>query len=236
MSVREELEKLSKLQELDLKIDRAKKLMSSAPQVFRQIEIELAKEKAQWDTENTKLADFEKQKRQLETEIVMDTDRIKNIESRLGNVTNNKEFHAASKEADKARKLISDRQKTIAELTEKVAVQQKALAEIQGRMDSVQKRLEEKRAEVGGQVGEADKEIASYAGDRQSMVASINPPLMSRYNRIRAVYSDALVAVKSGHCTSCNVALPPQLYIQAQKGLELVTCPNCQRILIYRVQ
>ena len=34
MSVREELEKLSRLQDLDLKIDRAKKLMSSAPQAF----------------------------------------------------------------------------------------------------------------------------------------------------------------------------------------------------------
>src|ERR1019366_8669776 len=108
MSVREELEKLSRLQDLDLKIDRAKKLMTSAPQAFSQLETEIRTEKSKFDAATNLKADLEKQKRQLETEIMMDNDRIKNIEGRLGSVTNNKEFHAASKESEKAKKLISD--------------------------------------------------------------------------------------------------------------------------------
>ncbi|MDZ4676003.1 MAG: C4-type zinc ribbon domain-containing protein [Oligoflexia bacterium] len=236
MLIREELEKLSRLQELDLKIDRARKLVSSAPSAFAKVEDEIKTQTSALTAAQNLKADLERQKRSLESEITMDGDRIKNIESRLSGVTNNKEFHAASKESDKAKKMISDRQKTVGELAEKITSQDTLLAEIQARLDDLAKVLVDKKSEVGSQVGEADKEIAAYAGDRNSMVAGINPPLISRYNRIRAVYSDAIVTVNSGHCTSCNVALPPQMYIRVQKGEDLITCPNCQRLLYYKIQ
>ena len=236
MSVREELEKLSKLQELDLKIDKARKMVSSAPHVLRPLEQEITKETAAFTAMQAMAADLEKQKRQLETEIVMDRDRIKNIESRINSVTNNKEFHAASKESEKAKKLIGDREKMIIDLQQKVEAQHKTVADVQARVETLNKQLADRKNEIGGQVGEADKEISAYNGDRQAIVDSINAPLMSRYNRIRTVYNDALVIVKAGHCASCNVALPPQTYIRVQKGIELITCPNCQRLLYYRLQ
>ena len=211
-------------------------LVTSAPLAFANIEKELATEDANLKAcAQTKL-DLEKQKRQLETDIVMDNDRIKNIESRLGAVTNNKEFHAASKESDKAKKSISDREKMVGDIATKILDQDKVSAEIQTRIDGLTSVLETKRSEVGTQVGEADKEIASYAGDRNSIVAEITPPVMSRYTRIRKVYSDAIAIVSRGNCSCCNVSLPPQMYIQVQKALELLTCPNCQRLLYYKVQ
>src|SRR4051812_17911423 len=103
MTVREELEKLSRLQEIDLKIDRARKLVSSAPSAFNELEREMNSQRAALEAMQTAKSDMEKQKRQIETDNLMDRDRIKNIEDRLSNVTNNKEFHAASKESDKAK-------------------------------------------------------------------------------------------------------------------------------------
>ena len=236
MSVRDDLEKLSRLQELDLKMDRARKVVSAAPKLYSDLELEISKQKAVFAKAQAVKEELEKQKRGLETEIVMDQDRIKNIESRLGNVTNNKEFHAASKEAEKAKKLISDRGQTVLELTEKIKTQETVVADLQAKMDQLDQALEGKKGEVGSQVGEADKEIAAYAGDRNAIVSDITPPMMSRYTRIRTVYSDAVVQVSAGCCTSCNVSLPPQLYIQVQKGLELITCPSCQRLLFYKAQ
>jgi predicted nucleic acid-binding Zn-ribbon protein len=234
MSVREDLEKLSRLQELDYKMDRAKKVVSSAPQAYSQIENEINSEKTVLQKTQGSFADLEKQKRNLETEIVMDQDRIKNIESRLGGVTNNKEFHAASKESEKAKKLIADRTQLISDLTTKITSQQTLVTDAQSRVDNLQGRLEEKKSEIGSQVGDADKEISAYVGDRNAIVSEINPSVMSRYNRIRTRYSDALVSVSDGCCMSCNVSLPPQLYIQVQKGLEVISCPNCMRLLYHK--
>ncbi len=236
ISVIEELAKLTRLQELDFKIDRAKKLVSSGPQAFALLEKELGAETANLNSATNQKTDMEKQKRQLETDNLMDQDRIKNIESRLGAVTNNKEFHAASKEGDKAKKMISDREKMIADLAEKIVAQQTKITEIQTRVDALNTQLEQKRSEVGSAAGEAEKEIAAYAGDRNAIVSEIAPPVISRYNRIRTRYSDALVPVINGRCTSCNMVLPPQLYIQVQKGVDFISCPSCQRLVYHKLQ
>src|ERR1700688_232328 len=137
MSVREELEKLARLQELDLKIDRARKLVSAAPQAYASIENVIAVENANLAAATQTKLDLEKQKRQLETDIVMDNDRIKNIEARLGGVTNNKEFHAASKESDKAKKAISDREKMVADLAAKISSHEKVFEEINTRISAL---------------------------------------------------------------------------------------------------
>lgn len=236
MSVREELEKLTRLQELDLKMDRARKVVSSAPKAYSDLENQITSETDQYNRAVNFKADLEKQKRGLETEITMDQDRIKNIEARLGGVTNNKEFHAASKESEKAKKLISDRGLTIAELTEKIIKQESVVSEMQGKIELLNQQLGERKSEIGSQVGDADKEIEAYVGDRNAIASGITPPMMSRYTRIRTVYNDAVVSVSGGCCTSCNVSLPPQLYIRVQKGEELITCPSCQRLLFYKIQ
>jgi uncharacterized protein len=236
MSVREELEKLSRLQELDQKMDRAKKVKASAPEGAANLEKDLNSEKKNLETAQTAHADFEKQKRGLEMENLMDQDRIKNIESRLSSITDNKQYHAAAKEAEKAKKTITDREKMITELRDKITAQATAMTEIQTRVDALNQKINDKKVEIGSEVTEAEKELSTYAGDRDSIVSQINPPLMSRYNRIRTRYSEAVTFARNGHCTACNVSLPPQMWIRVQKGEELITCPSCQRMLLYQLQ
>jgi predicted nucleic acid-binding Zn-ribbon protein len=198
MSVREELEKLSLLQQLDLQIDKAKKVKNLAPNAFAELEKQLASENIQLKAVDAQVEETEKQKRNLESEMAMDGDRIKNIEGRLGTVSNNKEFHAANKEVEKAKKTNTDRTKTIADLAEKAAVQKALQAEIQARIAALNESIEKRKTEVGSQVQDADNEIAKITSDRTSAAAAVNPALMSTYNRIRTRHADALVAVKSG--------------------------------------
>ncbi len=236
MSVREELEKLGRLQEIDFKIDQVKKLVATAPKIYESLESEVKKhEKALMQLE-TELASATKQKKDLEIEVAMDKDRIKNIEGRLGQVTNNKEFFAASKEAEKAKKSITDREKMIVDLVETISKKEAALVEAKSSLEQSRGQLDAKKQEVGSQVGQADQEIASYSGDRNALLSAIKQPLLSRYNRIRTVHAVAITVADSGRCTSCNVALPPQMFIQVQKALELITCPSCQRILYTKLQ
>ena len=234
--MREDLEKLTMLQELDLKIDKAKKASKNAPSVIANLESDFKKLEAVLASQTSTLQSLEKQRRDWLTENIMDTDRIKNIDSRLGEVTNNKEFHAVSKESDKAKKNISDREKMIAEVSAKVEAQAKVVEETQVKIDELKVQLDTKKAEISTMVGEADKEAASYSGDRSTMVSGINTGIMTRYNRLRTVYSDAISIANQGRCSSCNMALPPQMYIQVQKGLELLSCPSCSRLLYYKIQ
>jgi len=43
----------------------------------------------------------------------------------------------------------------------------------------------------------------------------------------------AVALAKGGTCQGCRMRLPPQLYNEIQKHLQIHFCPNCQRILYY---
>jgi len=236
MSVREELEKLGRLQEIDFKIDKVKKLVATAPKLYETLEGEVKIQEKSLAQKEAELNSFNKQKKDHEIEIAMDTDRIKNMEGRLGQVTNNKEFFAASKEAEKAKKNISDREKIVIDLIAAITKKEAELVDVKTQLQAAVDLLESKKIEVGSQVGQADQEIAGYTGDRKALLDGIKQPLISRYNRIRTVHAVAITVADSGRCTSCNVALPPQMFIRVQKALELISCPSCQRILYTKMQ
>jgi hypothetical protein len=46
----------------------------------------------------------------------------------------------------------------------------------------------------------------------------------------------AVTMAKGGTCQGCRMRLPPQLYNEIQKHLQIHFCPNCQRILYYEDQ
>ena len=55
-----------------------------------------------------------------------------------------------------------------------------------------------------------------------------------RYEFIRKrLEHPVIVAVKEGICTGCHIAVPPQSYIELQRGQQILSCPNCQRLIFW---
>lgn len=232
--MREELEKLNRLQEIDLKIDQAKKLANGAAKTYSPLEKDISDNKKALDLLKAQIQNLQTDSRNLEMEISMDKERISNIDGRLSKVSNNKEFHALTKEAEKAKKGNSDRVKAIEEAKAKIASLSEQLAALETKEAEMVGILENRKKEVGAQVSEADKQIEVFIQDKAGLLNEIQPPLLNRYNRIRNVHKDAVTFARNGRCNSCNVNLPPQLYIQVQKGLEVINCPSCQRIIYFK--
>jgi len=232
--VREELERLSKLQELDMKIDKARNMKTALPRTLAGLEADVSGFRSKIAALEAELSTLERQKRSAEMDNTMDQDRIKNIDERLGAIANNKEFHAVAKEADKARKNITDRTTQIIQLGQQADVKKVEIEKIQGQINELEGQLNSKRAEVEKEIGAFELEASSIEGDRVALTEGISNTVMSRYNRIRTRFSQAVVQVVDGHCQACNVALPPQMYIRVQKGHELITCPSCQRLLYFK--
>ena len=36
-----------------------------------------------------------------------------------------------------------------------------------------------------------------------------------------------------GICSGCNIAVPPQSFIELQRGQQILSCPNCQRLIFW---
>jgi hypothetical protein len=61
----------------------------------------------------------------------------------------------------------------------------------------------------------------------------VRPDVLKRYGAIRMRRGLAVVAVRSGTCTGCNMNMPPQLYNTLQRGTSLETCPYCHRMIYW---
>jgi predicted nucleic acid-binding Zn-ribbon protein len=55
------------------------------------------------------------------------------------------------------------------------------------------------------------------------------------YQRISARIRDgvAVAEARNGACTACFMALRPQMMAEVRRGIEIITCDNCNRILYY---
>jgi uncharacterized protein len=57
---------------------------------------------------------------------------------------------------------------------------------------------------------------------------------MGRYEFIRSRISNpVIVPVTQGICNGCHISIPPQSYIELQKGQQILSCPNCQRLIYW---
>ena len=55
-----------------------------------------------------------------------------------------------------------------------------------------------------------------------------------RYEFIRRrLEHPVIVAVKEGICSGCHIAVPPQSFIELQRGQQILSCPNCQRLIFW---
>ncbi|MEZ4287810.1 MAG: C4-type zinc ribbon domain-containing protein, partial [Polyangiales bacterium] len=92
-------------------------------------------------------------------------------------------------------------------------------------------RTEEQSSE--GKLAELRTERDVLLAGRDELVALVDPAVIRRYDRLRKGIQNVVAIISDGTCTACRMALPPQLYIDLQRGTEIQDCPHCRRIVLF---
>ena len=174
------------------------------------------------------------ERRRLEKEFAEGEARVRNKRMRMNQVRSDKESLAVTHELDALRE---NNQRLESELL--------ALMEAEGpraaRLQALAALIEGKAAElaaaekdIAAQVGDLTVSIAKQKVDRDLMSRDIAPPLLQRYEVIFSRRGGVAVSeARDGACQGCRMRLPPQLFNEIQKHLQVHFCPNCQRILYF---
>ncbi len=91
---------------------------------------------------------------------------------------------------------------------------------------------EEEKAKA--RISELETERSKVLLGREDVAAKLPRNLVRRYDQIRERRGSGVAFAEEGHCLACRIALAPQMFIELQRGEELLQCPSCVRILIYR--
>ncbi|MBI3754791.1 MAG: hypothetical protein HY265_01330, partial [Deltaproteobacteria bacterium] len=79
------------------------------------------------------------------------------------------------------------------------------------------------------------KNLKEKTEEKAAIAKDISPSLLKRYETIKQKRQGiAIVSVEGDACQGCYMNIPPQIYIQLQKGpSNLIFCPHCHRILYW---
>jgi predicted nucleic acid-binding Zn-ribbon protein len=80
-----------------------------------------------------------------------------------------------------------------------------------------------------------NKELGDLeAGNEQLEGAVGDESVLDRYKRLRKQRGErTVVGIEHSVCGGCHMKLPTQIVISCQGGVELISCPNCARLLYY---
>ena len=229
-----ELSRLIDVQEIDKVIQEVTQGLARLPEELKAGEAALEELKAAHAARLQELEDLKAQRRDTETEMADMEESIKNSRQRLMEIKSNIEYKAMLKEIAFKEDQRDQRETRILQLMDLMETQNRLIAEQIEQMEELEATLVQQRQEVAVQVKKLQQELAELEERRKKVRKTVPAPLMKRYEFIRQRRnSSAICPVHEGVCLGCHMNILPQQFIDLQKGLEILQCPHCQRILYW---
>jgi uncharacterized protein len=222
------------LQILDRKLKELEQSLSIIGVKVNQLREQTSKQETELEKLTTEEQEAAAARKKLERELAEGEARLRNKRMRQNLVRNDKELQALAHEVDSLKDANQRFEGELLIMMEAAGPRVTKIKELSETLAQARAELTAAEKEIAGQVEEIKSELSKQRRDRDKIAKEIDPVLVSRYEVIFSRRQGVAVAVaKSGTCQGCMRRLPPQLYNEIQKHLQIHFCPACQRILFY---
>lgn len=229
------IEILASLQEIDRRNRERQLELAELERQSTELASALAVKRQQVEGTRAESGAANSRRRDLEAQLQDAESKNKERRMRLGRIRNDKELIVAQREIEVAKEANSRLEEEILTLLEQTEAVDGGLREAESELAALEERVAKHAEASRGRVGQLRGEIDGDRSERESIAARLSVPLRKRYEQIFERRGGvAVVEVRRGICVGCNMHLPPQLYIEIQKGRDVHICPSCNRILFHR--
>ncbi len=230
----EQIRQLVELQHVDDQIFDVKKELSAAPLEVKELTNRFRDEETKLAKIMDKLQHMKEQQKRIDVDLEDETSRLKKSKSKLMQVSNNKEFQAMAREMDNMERNTRTHEEERVTLREEIENQDQALKEVQVICDELKIDLAAKEANLATRIKKANEEFSKLENLRNETGGDVPAPVLARYEFIRRrLDHPVIVPVKESICRGCHIAIPPQTFIELQRGQQIWSCPNCQRLIYW---
>lgn len=235
MSDQTPLQRLYRVQELDLALDRLKAEEHNLPEALQQARAEQDRLNNELEDTEITLEDIEKRLRQHELD-------LKSIREQITNAQEEQEKNAfdarAQSQYGSRIQQLSERAEELEEELAPLHEQQQELSEKSQSLRTAHRELRPKLNDLEEQDAQRIADLHTQGEDSRKERAEITGALDKRtvkeYNMIRrAKEGKGISEIIAGRCSACNVMLPVNIQQKVSRGnLPPVKCPSCRRFLI----
>jgi predicted nucleic acid-binding Zn-ribbon protein len=230
----DKIKHLIEIQECDQRIAELRRRIDGGPTRIRALEEALKRAEAATQAGLAQVEEAKKERRTVERQIDEREGQIQKSNVKLSNIKSNKEYQAALKEIDTLRHEKTALEDRAIELMEQIEALERQGAEARKQLDSVRETslLEKGRilSETKAMVEESDR----LEEERKALCGGVDAELLKRYDFLRERKGGlGISAVIKGICQTCHIGIPPQQFLLLLRGQELMSCPNCNRIIYW---
>ncbi len=229
-----QISQLIALQKVDNAIFAVEERLSNAPLAIEALEqrFNIYNEKKKHIEE--KLNHLSEQQKRMNYDFEDSANDMQKAQDKLSLVTSEKELEAVSRELENMEGRSKFQEDEKFALKTESEHQQACLEDIMNDWSEIKEELDKANEELDALKKEAEKELAELALQRKESLSIIPVPVLTRYEFIRKrLKNPAIVYIKNGICAGCNIAIPPQVFNELQRGSQIVSCPNCQRLVFW---
>ncbi|MFH1081720.1 MAG: C4-type zinc ribbon domain-containing protein [Pseudomonadota bacterium] len=192
---------------------------------------------ADYEKERIVLEELNKSHKEREDKLKQGLENLKKTRERLSEVKTNKEYQAMLKEIEITESKNSTIEDEILIIMDKLDQIKKQVKVKEKELDERRRDYESNKQRIEQELTDMDAEVASYLEKNLLMKEQIAPGLLKKYETIKTrSHGLAVVAVWKEICMGCHMNIPPQLYIELQKDIDIEYCPHCNRIIYWEDQ
>ena len=230
-----QIHQLKELQKLDDQIYEVQQILEKAPDELRDLQDKLTKAEVQRDRINDKISHLKESESRISREREENSERLKKSKSKLMNTGNEKEFSAVTREIDNLEKMTQPREDELLAVRDELRNQNDSLNELNEQYIDLKTQVEARKATLYEQLKSAKDRRAELDRERDESSRSIPKPIFQRYEFIRQrLQHPVIVPLENYICPSCHIAIPPQDFNEMLRGEHIMSCPNCQRLIVWR--
>ncbi len=222
------------IQKIDQEVRTLNTKKQTLPERAAELDQSFRVSKERMEEERTGLEGLNKLHREKESELKTGQDKLRKAKERLLEVKTNKEYQAMLTEIETVEQSNSKIEEEILVLYDRIDERKSALKTHEKEFEQVRAKFEVERKKIDEEMASLDGALQEQKGRFDALIGNLEPELRRRYEMIKVRRNGiAIVAVRKGICSGCNMNIPPQLYNELQRYDQIHCCPNCNRILYW---
>lgn len=235
MTIEAQIEALECLGSLDAELGILTEELSREKDKLQQKKGRLEDLTRRLDSGRASFGEMDKTRGELTAEIRQMNVQVERSREKLTRCRNEKETIAVQREIEELRKLLRDREVEVERLGQLIEQAKTDISRIEGEHVQLLAELGSLEAPALARCGELENLIGQKESLRKTFVTKVRPQTYRKYELIRKRRGSALAHTTDGTCSACHISIPPMQFQQLMRQSDFDTCPNCNRLLYFKV-
>ena len=228
------IEKLLILQDRDRRIMQVREQLARIGPERESLQAQTGAALAALDAARARGKQTESERKQRELEVDGKNQQIGRYSLQQFQTKKNEEYRALAHEIETCRADIAKLEDAQLELMEQADATQREITAASRQAEELKKMADREIKELADREQALTAELAELESNRDQIKSAVDARALQRYERLLKMKGGSVVVgIEHGVCGGCHMKFPVQLVVSCQAERELVTCPNCGRILYY---